>query len=503
MMEHDELVCVINLGMTGIRMIVYNHLGNPVHTSYHKLLSSKYTSTRFTQKPGEWVSKMEGLIINCPLSVSKHIKYFTVTGSASCLICCDAAGNALNEAIMVSDARAVAQAARINGLVANDSSLLSSKLETDCSLMLPKILWIKENAPALYEKTYKFLAVNDYLICYLTGVFATDCYNALKCGYDIATGEYPTRLLSLLEIDAEKLPPVAAVGSGVGPVTPEMKSKLMLENDCLVIQTTYDSICSFYGADSGKEGDLFDVSGTVTSLRLLSTETEEKPNIYKAPYLLNANYNIYGGSNNLSGGLVDWLKDVFMSKAENPYLKLEDAACKSEVGARGIVFLPYLMGERFPLWIPDIRGTFWGLGRASSCEDMIRAAFESYGLSLRLMIDELLKNNIRVDKLFLSGGLTQIEEISQIKADVTGLETVVLENYETTAYGAFVLIKRLFFYEAIDESRHYDPKRIKAVFSPNPKNHDKYMAAYETYRNIYKALLPTYNQGKEPASYAQ
>ncbi|MBT8233855.1 MAG: hypothetical protein KJN84_14580, partial [Bacteroidia bacterium] len=406
----------------------------------------------------------------------------------------------LHKAIMVSDKRATLETAYI---AEQDSykELLRQRPDfiVKSSLMLPKIMWLKNNKPNIFEQAKYFLSPNDYFGLRFTGEAVVDSLNAEKCFFDPGIGCYPKSLLNSLGIEEERLPKVVDIGSNVGSVTDEFKREININNSQRMdyIVTTYDAICAFYGSGGMNEGEACDVSGTVTSLRtLVRGKKELKTNAIFSQYQSEFDTSILGGSNNLGGGLIEWAKQAFYSEHVSPYELMESEAKKIERGSDGVLFLPYLMGERAPLWNDNARGVFFGLSRNHNRHHIIRAVFESTGFALKGLSDEIEKADQKIDVIRFSGGLSRIHLIGRIKADILGKEIHIVDQYETTAMGAFMImgISSGIFSTFEDSSSVVN---ISEIILPQPAAHKNYLQIYELYSEIYQKLVPCFDQHKQ------
>jgi xylulokinase len=184
-------------------------------------------------------------------------------------------------------------------------------------------------------------------------------------------------------------------------------------------------------------GDACDVSGTVTSFRV-ATDAEvrdESGRLFVAPHLAPGLF-LAGGSNNLGGGVIEWAKQLLYTDERDPYTAMVAEASEAPPGAAGITFLPYLLGERAPVWDADARAVFFGLGRNHQRSDMIRAIFEGVGYSVLDIADRLAESGVGVSRVTASGGLARLAPINQIKADMLGVPLYTTREIETTALGA-------------------------------------------------------------------
>lgn len=479
-------ILVLNLGMKSIRSIIFDDEGRKLSVS-QKTIETAINDRKVEQDPDEWWEKGRQAITESIKDAGiTSIDYITVTTSASTLVCADEKGNAVLPAIMVSDKRAQKEAKEMRESEEGRKAIQETGLDITSSLLLPKILWIKRNKESQYKKVRHFLTSNDYLINKLSGKVITDYLNATKLHYSIKKGRYETLLLARYGIDKALFPEVKETGMEAGELLPELKQEFGIKGKTKVILTSYDAICSFIGSGASEEGDASDVSGTVTVFRVLSNKKKIKKSekIYITPFH-QENINIIGGSNNLGGGLIEWVKQCYYLKEEYPYEVMEKEAMESEIGAGGIIFLPYLLGERAPLWNDSARGVFFGLERMHTRKDMTRAVLESSAYIDRTFIEAVEETGVKVKRVKLSGGLARLNTVSQIKADVLGREVEVLSEFETTSTGAAMMVLQaqegISFKELSERFA-----RVRMIIRPDMNNHNKYLVMYDLFKEVYE-----------------
>lgn len=486
-------VMVINMGLKSIRCIIFDSEGHKL-SSAAVAINTAINDKCVEQAPGEWQEKAEYVMKKAfRESRLRRIDYITVTASASCLVCVDSNGVPLGNALMISDKRAEKEAQSIKAMPEFQAVYRQTGIELSVSLMLPKIFWIKNNKEEMFEKTAYFLTPNDYLISMLCGKYVTDYLNAVKYHYDLGAKAYPEKLLEKLGIPLSSLPEVVDIGFCAGRVKGCLAERIGINTDAEVIVTSYDAICSFIGSGVSEEGEASDVSGTVTVFRTLSRKKDitESARIYSIPFY-KENARIVGGSNNLGGGLIEWVKQCYYQKESYPYEIMEKEAGESELGARGLIFLPYLLGERAPLWDDHARGVFFGLERMHTRKDMTRAVFESTGFIDLDIIDATRETGVDVQSIRLSGGLARVNLISQIKADILGKDVMVLSEFETTASGAamLALIGQGVYKNVKQAARKF--AEIRMIIKPNQENHRKYNHMYQLYKDTYQTVKALY-----------
>ena len=222
-------------------------------------------------------------------------------------------------------------------------------------------------------------------------------------------------------------------------------------------------------------------------------ELKSSKNVFTMPYP-QKNCNIIGGSNNLGGGLIEWTKQCYYNREELPYEMMEKEAKESAIGADGLIFLPYLLGERAPIWDNIVRGCFFGLERYHTRKDMTRAVFESTGFIDMDFVNEIEKTGVEIKNIRVSGGLARFNHISQIKSDITGKEIHVLSDFETTAAGAAMLV-----FEAVNifDDMYQAAQvfaNIRMIIKPDYKNHKQYQKIYKLFKQIYSETKELYQE---------
>lgn len=462
---------ILNLGFKGIRAIIFDAKGKTIAAA-HRKVNTYLNKDLVEQNPDEWW--YEGLIcIKEVLSQQADVDFITVTASSGCLVPTDAEGACLTRAYMVADKRAKEEAGHIGNL----ESFRGLPYRSDTTLMIPKILWIKNNLPQVYEKTGKFLSPNDFFIFQMTNEFVIDDLNATK--YFTVNNAYPAELLKELGIEINRLPDIKPIGTVLN-LSPHFMSEIGLKKKIPLVITTYDAICALFGVCTNQNGEACDMSGTVTSMRILTDKNlhDNETRIFSQRF---KDKNIVGGSNNLGGGLIEWLLHTFYS--ENEYQELE--TLKTYLSAKtGLLFLPYLLGERAPIWDNRIRGAFLGIERFHTKQDLARAVLESAAFVLRHLLEVIEENDIPVTKIYASGGLSKIDVVNQIKADVTGKEVLKVKETEATSVGAYILGR-----ESLDKD--FDAKElieIEQVYKPDVSKKEIYAKAFELFKAAYEGL---------------
>jgi xylulokinase len=482
-----------------MRAAVFSELGDRLAIAYRPI-ETQMGEGIVEQDPEDWwragTEVLDEALQAC--AIRDDVRMITVTASAGCLVPVDAAIRPVRNAIMISDVRARKQADLIARLAVFVEIAQPGRRVTP-DLMLPKILWLRDHEPAAYEAARWFATPNDFLIGCLTGEMVTDVHNASKYFHGLDGDDaYPGGLMSALHLDASRLPAVVDAPGCKLQLLPAIRDRFGLNAACEVVVSTYDAICAVYGAGVAAPGEACDVSGTVTSFRAVTDLKLRDPSgrLFVAPHVRKGLY-LAGGSNNLGGGVIEWVKQLWYADQPDAYDAMERDAADAPPGAAGITFLPYLLGERAPIWDASARAVFFGLGRNHGRADMLRAVFEGVGFSILDIADRLGELGVDVHHVVASGGLARIASIQQIKADMLGVPVSLTEELESTALGAALVAGvNAGTFASMEEATRI-AVRISRSFEPVAPRTEMYRDFFAVYRSLYASLKPLFAEREE------
>lgn len=486
---------VINLGLKSIRGIIFNVEGEQLYSKAFPVQTALFQE-RVEQDATEWMELLDKILsdIATYTNLGPQIRFITATTSSSCLVGVNEQLEPATPVVMVSDKRASSEMAEIKATEGYEA-IQANGLSCGTSSLIPKIYWFKRNDPETYSTVKHWLGAAAFINLYITGELVTDTMNAGKALY--SGGDYEREFIERLGLDPGLLPEVLSIGTTL-PVKDDLKRKYKFSDDCTFVLTTYDAICAVIGSTDGRDTTACDVSGTVTSIRVLHhNEFPPRPGVLLNQKLSFLDKYITGASNNLGGGIIEWYKQAFFLEKDNDvYFKMEDQAQKTRVGAGGIIFIPYLLGERAPFISSDATGTFFGIGRNSTRRNFTRAVFESTAYVTRHLIELIEQTDLKIDTIRVSGGLARFDLINQIKADVTNKEVHVVENFESTSIGAFILMAIATGSYASLQGALSQVVRVRKVISPSKANHQVYSEYFQLYKDLNSSLMDLYPRHK-------
>ncbi len=469
------MFAVINLGMKSIRLCLLDGDGRIKYKKAHPL-NSVIFGDGVEQDGEEWWRLVKVLFREAETAGYKlaSLRGITVSASASCLVCVDESGVPLRPIIMVSDRRH-------HSVVADSCA----------PIMLQRIEWLRASEPENFAASAYFLSPNDYIIYRLCGTAVTDTLNAEKSGYNVSLKAYDVQEPDVLR----RLPRVADVGEVVAEVKADVASELRLSGKVPVALSSYDAIVSVVGSGVAEDGVLCDVSGTVTSIRMETRVAPTRCTKAVATQAMPALGCYYvGGSNNLGGGLVEWLKTTFYPSSPHDYDMIQADAQSVAPRDSRILFLPYLLGERAPIWNPDAKGVFFGVERMHSRKHFARATLEAVAFSGRNIIDEIVASHGRAPtKIRLSGGLSRLEICNRIKADVYGVPLEIISEFESTVVGAYLLaFHRQLGMQPGTAGWLEKTVKVRDIVLPDEEAVEIYRESFAMFKELYESMKPLF-----------
>lgn len=350
----------------------------------------------------------------------------------------DRSGEPVRSAILWSDSRAAnyIEQWRTDGTLENIARVCGSELFP--GTVLPLLAWLSDEEPQQLETAATLLFCKDWLTYKLTGERTTDLSDASLPLLDIHGQSYTDTVWEATGLSEHKYlrPELQTAGSVVGPVTESAAAKTGLPAGTPVVMGLFDVAASAIGCGAVSEGDSVSSIGTsVVNQSLTSTPRVDSTTIQVA--LWEDLYTEAVGSN-AGTQSIEWIREEIVNNCSADYSDLEAAARLAPVGADGLVYLPYLSptGERGPFVDPHARAQLLGLDPSHTTAHIVRAVYEGLALALRDCY-EAVPNT--VSKLSLTGGPTQSAFWNQLVADCMGVEIVVSDTTEPTAFGAAVL----------------------------------------------------------------
>lgn len=497
-----QYVAAMDIGTSGCKSIIVDEEGQVVASviEEYPLYSPKPGWNE--QDPEDW---WKGAYVSLYKAVDKSrvnpadIKALSFSGQMHGLVAMDKEGNVIRRAFLWNDQRCARQCQDVLKEVGGFENLRSYTNNN----LLPgyqggKLLWLREMEPENYEKMVKAILPKDYLRYKLTGEYYTDVSDASGTGlFDVKKREYSFELLDRLGLARDLFPPAVESSEITGTITKEAARLCGLLPGTPVVGGGGDSVIQTTGMGLIEEGTLGLTLGTGGIVAMgMSQYLENHDDTLQ--FFCNNQEDLYHvmGVMLACGGSYQWYRNTFcreeMLRAEDlgkdPYDLLNVGAENSRPGAKGLLYLPYLSGERAPYTDPNLRGCFIGLTQSHNKGDVTRSVMEGIGYGMKQISEAILKlKPVKLEKIIVSGGGSRSNLWRQILSDIFQLPVYTVSGAkEGGAYGA-CLVGGVGAGIWKDLKEACKVMKVVTVNLPNPENKEIYEEMY----GIYCDMVPT------------
>ena len=359
----------------------------------------------------------------------------------------------------------------------------------------PKILWWVDEEPEISHLTKKFVSFKDFILFQLTGKWFIDRGLASTTGFlNIRDGNWETNILEFSRIGEELLPDLTWPRELIGTITKEAANATSIPEGTSVIAGTHDGGLANIGAGALSFDETVITVGTSGAVRCFVEHPILDSKESTWCYITQQNQWLAGGAINNGGLTLQWVRERFYnSNKDNGYAHLMSEAADIPPGAEGVLFLPYLTGERSPHWNSSTRASIHGLGLHHQRAHIARAGLEGVAFCLADVYQALTsaKSNYYNDSqekglIRLTGGITQSPLWVQILADVLGTKIISEDIADASAIGAAIL-GHLALGSPFPPSTSTETNS-KRIYLPNPNNHSFYRNLHIEFQSKYEQL---------------
>lgn len=360
---------------------------------------------------------------------------------------------------------------------------------------LCKLLWIKNEDNGLLKKAARFISIKEYVFSQMFGEYLIDYSLASATGlFDHTTLTWYAPALDLIGIKKDRLPDPVSPLQQLKGFKKEFSRKTGLKTDVPFVLGAGDGCLANLGTGVTQKGELAATIGTSGAVRLYSDHPviDKKQRLFN--YLLLEKEYISGGAINNGGVLLDWFRYHFMKESGEgeSYDAFLKEAFSAEPGSNGLLFLPYLQGERSPMWDARARGAFLGMHYHHERKHFMRAVVEGICFSL-FDSAHILEKATQIKNIYASGGFTRSAEWVQLFTDLFGKKVNVSGHGDASSVGAALMGMRSM--KAIHSWKEVEKfVRATKVYKPNKKNTKIYRRNFEVFSKMYDTLKPTMHE---------
>lgn len=489
-----------DLGTSGNKATLFSEDGRLIKSEVFSYDAHYFNDTWVEQNADDWwnaVCRTSSSLIQSTGVDPGEIGAISFSGQMMGCLCVDRNGTPLRPSIIWADQRAQKQVAQIEEHISQQDFYHIVGHRNTASYGIQKLMWVRDNEPEIYEQTYKTLNAKDYIVFKLTGKFYTEPSdaNSVAC-FDLKTFQWSEEILKITGIDPDKLPQIKPSTFVAGGVTKEAARATGLAEGTPVVMGGGDGVVANIGCGSISPGKTYCCMGTSAWI----TTTAEKPIFDEQMRTVTWAHVIPGmyapnGTMQYAGGAYNWLKNTVCSmesykakeEGTSPYTYMNEQIEKSTVGANGLIFLPYLLGERAPRWNPDAKGAWIGIKPETTRGDLLRSVLEGVTMNLSICLD-ILRTQMDIEEITVVGGGAKGAVWRQIMADIYNARIKVPSLLEEgSSMGAAVIagVGTGIFkdFTAIDRFIN-----IESVHTPDSGAVEAYGSVKEAFETCYFAL---------------
>lgn len=498
-----QYILAHDLGTSGNKATLYGLDGTLVKSavySYPLFVSEANTAE---QEADDWwhavAESTKALLTDIsPASVAA----VSFSGQMMGCLCVDKEGTPLRRSLIWADMRSTREAEAIAKNLSPEEFYRIIGHRLSPSYSATKLMWVRDNEPEVFRKTYRMLHAKDYVIFRLTGEMVTEPSDASStCLMDISTRTWSDTVIKAAGLTRDMLPEIIPSTAIAGRVTKEAARATGLLEGTPVVMGGGDGSCAAVGCGVVREGSANLSLGTSSWISVATKAPVFDPDRKTFTFAhVVPDYYIPTGTMQTGGGALSWAVSTLYGAPEGCqgydkseiYRSVAKEVQESPLGARGLLFLPYLMGERSPRWNDRVKGSFVGLTMAHERGDLLRAVMEGVGYNFDIILNALRANGAKIDSLISVGGGARNREFLRILADILGVTLKVPEYLEeATSMGAAVTAGvgiGAFGFDAVERFI-----KLRSEERADPESHAAYKPYKDRFEALYQALVPIFD----------
>ncbi|MFO7956833.1 MAG: FGGY-family carbohydrate kinase [Candidatus Brocadiia bacterium] len=491
----EDLILAHDVGTSGTKSSLMDSLGMLLDSVASEHRTHYGPGGVAEQDPEDWWS---GVRSNTRALIERHPEFRSrvagigVSGQMLGCLAVGADGEPLRPHMIHSDSRAGQEMELVREAVGAEAVYRTSGNVLDPRSPLCKMLWLKANEPEVYTGAARFLQAKDFIVGRMTGSFETTDYSDAAHAHwmDIRKQALARELVTELGLDPEKLPEPHGSTEVVGTLCGRAADALGLPDGIPVVAGGGDGSCASVGAGAVLTGDIYCCIGTTAWIASVADEPfiDERMRVFNLPSLDGRNCAVFG-TVQAAGRSLDWAMELL---GEEDFSRLDELLAAVPAGSDGLIFLPYLEGERSPIYDANARGVFFGIGPTHGREHFLRATVEGVSFALRSVL-EVIRERRTVEVLRLIGGGGQSAVWRQMVADICCVETQELSTdaADATSIGAAVAagVGVGMFDDLAEGTENINIGRRR---KPDPELRETYDRQFELYDSLYPALKPAF-----------
>lgn len=498
-----NLLLGVDFGTGGCKSTIIDTDGKVWATAFEEYPSSHLHPGWSEQDPSHWINAFDNTVKTC---LSKegvkadNIAGIGISASAHNAVLLNEKDEVIRPCIMWNDQRSGEQVNELTKTHGSRIFEIGMQMPT-ATWTLPQLKWVHDNEPESFAKIHHLLITKDYVRNYVTGDFSTDHVDAQgTLLYDARKKEWSKELCDMIGLPLSVLPPIKNTKDIAGTVRKEVAERTGLVEGTPVITGCSDTAAEDYGSGAVEEGQMLIKMATAGNVNMILKNAEPHPKAYMYPYSVEGMWYMVTGTS-ASASSYRWLRDALYAteklqceaEGTDVYQLMDKDAAEAEVGSRGLIFHPYILGERCPYYNPNARANFFGVSVVHDKRHFARAVLEGVAFSLYDCFHVIKEVKPTANEIRLIGGGAKSPLWCQIISDVFGLPVIRPENDDSSFGDALLAGVGVGLFEN-EISAIKRCGGIKKKYTPNFENHEKYKELFSIYQDIVKATTPLWDR---------
>lgn len=487
-----ELVIGLDLGTTSVKACLFDSHGNVI-TEVEEMNETSYPEQGFAEQNVYHIEtatiKAISQLMSYPNLDQQDIVAISFSAAMHSLLCVSKAGEALSPVMIWADGRSTRI---VNELSQQQKKYYYERTGTPVHPMTPftKLLWMKETNYKPYLEADYYMSVKEFLLYRWFGVRHIDYAMASATGlYQPTHKNWDPELLQLTKVAINQLSEIVPPTTFYEGIKPQVAEAMGLTVNIPFVIGSADGQLSNLGSGALQPGEVAISVGTSGAIRQFTSSFQTSPSQETFCYAFDEQKYIVGGPTNNGGVVLQWLKQLISFHGD--IADLIEEGHKAPIGAEGLVFLPYINGERAPLWNQDAVGNFYGLSMIHEPRHMIRAVLEGITYNLYQIGCALEHSLGPAKKIYVNGGLSRSQRWLQMLSDVFNAEIIVSETHNGAAWGAaWTALVALSIEKDFESIKSHIPYGARIV--PNQDHVKQYNEHYNKYKKVQETVIQLY-----------
>jgi len=496
-----------DIGTSGTKTVLFDEFGNTIASATYEYEMYQPYNGWAEQNPQDWweavYKSINEVILKSKVDIN-DIKGVGLSGQMHGAVLIDKNGEVLRKSIIWCDQRTDKECIEITGKIGKENLINITANPALTGFTASKILWIRNNEPEIYDKAYKILLPKDYIRYKLTGEFATEVSDASGMQLmNIKKRTWSDEVLNKLDIDKSLLGKMYESCEATGQITKQASIVTGLKIGTIVAGGAGDQAAGAIGNGIVKKGIVSSTIGTsgVVFAHADEVQIDMLGRVHTFCHAVPNAWHVMGVTQG-AGLSLKWFRDNFCyeelleakKQGIDPYILMDKLAKEKPIGSGGVIYLPYLMGERTPHLDPYARATFFGMSASHTKGNLIRAILEGVVFSLRDTLEIFDEMGISASEIRASGGGGRSPLWRQMQADVFGTDITTINSKEGGALGVAILagVASGVYKDVVSACENI----IKVTnrqegIKENKVKYDKY---YDIYKDLYVSLKDNFKK---------